>query len=170
MLFHCIYTSVQTSLLAGTDITQLVRHSREANAKRDITGVLLHVENTFFQVLEGSAEAIDKLYEQILVDPRHTSITRIIYESIPRRYFSDCSMSLTTLSRDELSRLLETPGSHDPSHDRSHVHELLLAGLDEGRAKRLLQAFSDGRWRAKTSATSATSTPPARTLSEGTPA
>lgn len=139
MLFHCIYTSVQAHPLVNSEISQLIHHSREKNIEHGLTGVLLHVNDTFFQVLEGSAEAIDSLYKKILQDPRHTNITRIIYETIPRRYFADSSMALTTLSREDLSRLLGSPSDADKDH--------LLAGLDEGRAKKLLRAFSDGRWR-----------------------
>ena len=140
MLVHCIYTSVQTYPLASAEIAQLVHNSREKNTLHELTGVLIHVGDTFFQVLEGNAEVVEDLYSKILQDPRHTQITRIIFETIPRRYFSDSSMSLTTLSPQELSKLLATPGSEAKDH--------LLAGLDEGRAKKLLRAFSDGRWRA----------------------
>lgn len=140
MLFHCIYTSVQTRTLAADELAWLVNHSREQNAAKGLTGVLLYVDNTFFQVLEGSAEAIDELYSKILVDPRHTHITRIIFESIPRRFFADSDMSLTTLSPQELCQLLGSQNEEKKTN--------LLADLDEGRAKKLLRAFSDGRWRA----------------------
>lgn len=43
------------------------------------------------------------------------------------------------MSPDELAEVLD---SHDPREV-----EALLSGLDEGRAKKLLRAFSDGRWR-----------------------
>ena len=139
MLFHCIYTSVTTRPLGTAEIANLVKHSRTSNATHQITGILLHVGETFFQVLEGEAEEIEKLYTKILVDPRHTRITRIIFEPIPRRYFQDSSMSLAVLSPEILSELIEDP---DPAQT-----EQLLVGLDEGRSKRLLRAFSDGRWR-----------------------
>ncbi len=118
----------------------LVRHSRESNRRSGITGVLLHVGESFFQVLEGPPEAIDALYAKILLDPRHTRITRIIYEPIARRFFGDTSMSLTTLTPAELSATLD-------GNDQYRT-ESLLSDLDEGRAKRLLRAFSQGRWRA----------------------
>ena len=136
-LVHCIYTSVQSRPLGPETIDTLVRHSRESNRANDITGVLLHVGATFFQVLEGPRDQVDKLYQKILVDPRHTHVTRIIYEPIVKRFFADSSMRLATLSPDELAAALEEPRST----------ESLLAGLDEGRAKRLLRAFSEGRWR-----------------------
>ena len=142
-LVHCIYTSVQAQSLTDADIAKLVKDSRENNAARGLTGILLHVGDTFLQVLEGAPEVVDRLYASILADSRHTKITCIIQEPIPRRFFSDSLMTLATLSPTELAAILE-----DRDHDR---REHLLSGLDEGRAKRLLRAFGDGRWRAQTS-------------------
>lgn len=141
LLFHCIYTSVQAHSLTEAELVRLVKRSRENNASHGLTGILLHVGNTFFQVLEGDPATIEQLYAKILVDPRHTHITRIIFEPIARRYFADCDMSLATLSPAELSELLDHPDPGEVEH--------LLADLDEGRAKKLLRAFSDGRWRTK---------------------
>ena len=140
-LVHCIYTSVQTRFLSDADLTRLVKESQQKNTNRNLTGILLHVAGTFFQVLEGSPETIDILYASILRDPRHTRITQIIYEPIARRYFADSSMTLAVLSPAQLQKIL-----HD---DDPQVREELLTGLDEGRAKRLLRAFTDGRWRAQ---------------------
>ncbi len=108
---------------------------------QNLTGILLHVASTFFQVLEGPPETIDALYDAIVRDSRHTRVTRIIYEPIARRYFADSSMTLAMLSPAQLHEIL-----HD---DDPRVREDLLTGLDEGRAKRLLRAFTDGRWRAQ---------------------
>ena len=140
-LVHCIYTSVQTHPLQPAQIDALIEQSRESNRLHGITGILLHVGSTFFQVLEGPRDAVDLLYSKILTDPRHTRVTRIIYERIARRYFGDVRMSLATLSQAELAAVLDEvdPGSM----------EMLLDGIDEGRAKRLLRAFTQGRWRAR---------------------
>ena len=138
-LVHCIYTSVQTHPLTDAEIAQLIRESRTRNEHHGITGILLHVKDTFFQVLEGPSEVVEALYAKILVDSRHTRITRIIFEPIPRRYFGDSLMTLATISPAELTALIQ--------EDNPEKREFLLAGLDEGRAKRLLRAFTDGRWR-----------------------
>ena len=140
-LVHCIYTSVQARPLSDADLAYLVKESRRKNTAQGLTGILLHVAGTFFQVLEGAPETIDALYTSILRDPRHTRVTRIIYEPISRRFFADSSMTLALLTPAQLRDLL-----HD---DDPQVREGLLTGLDEGRAKRLLRAFTDGRWRAQ---------------------
>ena len=138
-LVHCIYTSVQTRPLTSAEIARLVQQSRASNKENGITGILLHVEDTFFQVLEGDSEVVEALYGKILTDTRHTRITRIIFEPIARRFFGDCLMTLASLTPAELTDLIQ---DHDPER-----RERLLDGLDEGRAKRLLRAFTDGRWR-----------------------
>lgn len=138
-LVHCIYSSVQTHPLSAAEITWLVQDSRVRNRKHSITGILLHVEDTFFQVLEGDSEIINELYGKILLDPRHKQITRIILEPIARRFFGDSLMNLATLSPVDLTGILQDSGPER--------RERLLDGLDEGRAKRLLRAFTDGRWR-----------------------
>lgn len=143
-LVHCIYSSVQTHVLAPSEIDALLRHSRRSNQTHNITGILLHVGRTFFQVLEGPPHEVDELYRKILADTRHTKIAQIIYEPIARRFFGDSTMSLATLTAQELAMALD-----EPSAERV---EELLAGMDEGRAKRLLRAFSQGRWRARVEA------------------
>ena len=138
-LVHCIYTSVQRHPLNAAEIARLVQESRLNNKKRGITGILLHVEDTFFQVLEGESDIIESLYASILLDSRHKQITRIIFEPIAKRFFGDCLMTLATLTPSELTEILQDSGPER--------RERLLDGLDEGRAKRLLRAFTDGRWR-----------------------
>ncbi|MGI4829863.1 MAG: BLUF domain-containing protein [Janthinobacterium lividum] len=152
-LVHCIYTSVQTTPLTVAETTRLVQESRQRNIRQGITGILLHVEDTYFQVLEGAPEVIDDLYSKILQDARHTRITRIIYESIARRYFEDCSMTLATLTPEEFTNILQ---EHNPE-----LRERLLDGLDEGRSKRLLRAFNDGRWRTRIGSASSQAAVPA---------
>lgn len=138
-LVHCIYTSVQTHPMSEAEIARLIRDSRVSNERHGVTGILLHVKDTFFQVLEGNSDVVEALYAKILIDPRHTRITRIIFEPIARRYFGDSLMTLATLSPTELAAMIE--------EDNPEKREQLLTGLDEGRAKRLLRAFTDGRWR-----------------------
>ena len=138
-LVHCIYTSVQSLPLSVAELERLIAYSRASNERHGITGVLLHVKDTFFQILEGPQDVIEELFGKILLDDRHTKVTRIIFEPIPRRFFNDTSMALATLSPAELATML--------AEDRPERRAGLLDGLDEGRAKRLLRAFTDGRWR-----------------------
>ena len=140
-LVHCIYTSVQTHALGPEEIDDLIQRSRRNNQAHNISGVLLHIGRTFFQVLEGPPEKVKTLYRSILDDPRHTRIVQIIYEPIAKRYFGQSTMSLATLSPREFAAALDEASQEDA--------EELLVDLDEGRAKRLLRAFAQGRWRSR---------------------
>ena len=89
--------------------------------------------------MEGDRTVVEALYEKIAADKRHTRITKLILEPIEERAFADWTMGYPKLSQKELS---EIPGLNDFfSRGRSYME------LGQGRAKTLLAAFKDGRWR-----------------------
>jgi hypothetical protein len=138
-LIHCIYASTAESIFSESDIPTLLTHTRAANAEHDITGMLLYIDGGFFQVLEGSLEAIDEVYRRILRDPRHSRITLIIREPIAARAFAEWTMGFCTVDAGEAGELI---GENDFFKSASCVTQ-----LDAGRAKKLLGAFRAGRWR-----------------------
>lgn len=143
-LIQLIYTSVATRDFGSEELTELLQQSRRANELADVTGMLLYSEGTFFQVLEGHPEAVDKLYAAIQADPRHIRPTLIIREPIPQRYFGDWSMGFSCVSSGELQHIV---GLNDFFGAAS-----CLSRLNASRAKKLLAAFAEGRWRSQVSA------------------
>jgi hypothetical protein len=140
-LIHCIYSSAATGDFAEHDIPQLLEKTRAANASRGITGMLLYVEGSFFQVLEGDGEPVDALFQKISADSRHKHVTLIIREPIPERSFGEWSMGFATLGRSEAGELV---GQNDFFTQAS-----CFESLNPGRAKKLLAAFRRGRWHAE---------------------
>jgi len=57
-----MYMSRFTRPMRDSRIEALGRLSSERNSVRGITGVLLCLDETFFQILEGDTEVIDKLF------------------------------------------------------------------------------------------------------------
>jgi intein-encoded DNA endonuclease-like protein len=51
-------------------IVDLLTVSRKNNKKLGITGMLLYIDETYFQVLEGNEESLHKLYKIIEYDKR----------------------------------------------------------------------------------------------------
>ncbi|MDZ7754702.1 MAG: BLUF domain-containing protein [Gammaproteobacteria bacterium] len=101
------------------------------------------VNGDFFQVLEGEHEVVAKLFDRIAADPRHGNTVKIIEEPIEKRNFGEWSMGYAKVSRDALRGI---EGLNDFfSAGRSYT------ALDQGRAKELLRAFREGRWRTKVS-------------------
>ena len=140
-LIHCVYASAVSRTFEPEQLAELLQAARENNAKLGLTGMLLYAEGTFFQVLEGQAEVVDALYAKIERDPRHAQMTIIIKEPISKRHFDAWTMGFYKVSRAELAGM---SGVNDFfGKDRAAV------SVDAGRAKKLLAAFRDGRWRQK---------------------
>jgi blue light- and temperature-responsive anti-repressor len=142
-LIHLIYNSAQTTAFSDDALRHLLTKARNKNASLDITGMLLYVDGSFFQVLEGPEEKIDAVVATIEKDPRHSLMTVIIREPIHRRSFSEWTMGFTRMTSEEVS---EIEGLND-FFDNGQS----LVNVDAGRAKKLLTAFKQGRWRIKMS-------------------
>jgi hypothetical protein len=140
-LIHCVYASAASRDFDTEELTVLLEAARENNTKLGLTGMLLYAEGSFFQVLEGQANVVDALYAKIERDKRHGQMTRIIREPIHKRNFDAWTMGFFKVSREELAGI---SGVNDFfGKDRTTV------SVDSGRAKKLLEAFRDGRWRKK---------------------
>lgn len=102
------YISKFSRTLSHQDIENIGQVSRKNNQPQGITGVLLCLGGIFFQILEGDNEKIDKLYDKILSDDRHTDILCLKSESnIEERMFPNWSMQ--TINLDENQDLLIYP-------------------------------------------------------------
>ena len=138
-LIHLIYCSAAPRTRGREELAALLAGARLHNERHGITGMLLHVDGSFFQVLEGPAAKVDALYARIAADARHAEIVRIIHEPVARRSFGQWSMGFVQVD-DELLRSVE--GANDFFRGGT-----ALSAIDSGRARKLLQAFGAGRWR-----------------------
>lgn len=140
-LVHLMYCSTATRSMSNDDLLGLLKTARERNLEHDVTGMLLYENGGFFQIIEGDVETIDKLYALIESDARHHELIKIIHEPIARRAFADWTMGFSRLTASEIA-------------DITGANDFFAAGesltrLDPGRAKKILHAFRDGRWRAR---------------------
>jgi hypothetical protein len=138
-LIHCIYSSRATIAGSEAEIRALLDRSRRHNLERNITGMLLFIEGSFFQVLEGEEAAVSHVYEVIARDPRHDRVTRIISEPIAKRAFGDWSMGFATVARHDARRMV--------GENEFFASAACLERISAGRARKLLVAFAAGRWR-----------------------
>jgi hypothetical protein len=140
-IHHLIYASVATQDVDASQLLELLAAARARNAGIDVTGMLLYQAKSFFQVLEGSELVISRLYARIGEDSRHKAPVVVINEPISKRAFGDWSMGFAHVSDDELAGI---DGLNDFFSSGSVFGE-----LGSGRAKRLVGAFSEGRWHAR---------------------
>jgi hypothetical protein len=143
-LSHLIYASCADSKMSDAELRAILERARTVNSQLDITGILLHTEGSYFQVLEGDAAAIDSLFAKIAQDPRHTNVVSIVQEPIARRSFADWSMGFASVTSKDVAGII---GANDFFQQKTCFDE-----LSAGRAKKLLAAFADGRWRASSAA------------------
>ena len=143
-LSHLIYASRADSKTSDAELRAILERARTVNSQLDITGILLHTEGSYFQVLEGDATAIDALFARIALDKRHTDVVLIVREPIARRSFADWSMGFASVTAMDVAGII---GANDFFQTKTCFDE-----LSAGRAKKLLAAFADGRWRASSAA------------------
>lgn len=139
-LTHLIYSSAATPEFNPADLKTILQSARSKNAQQSVTGMLLYTSGSFFQVLEGDEARLTELFARISLDPRHRNVTKIIHEPIAQRSFGDWTMGYLEVAPTELEAI---EGLNDFFRDGSS-----LTNLRAGRAKKLLSAFAQGRWRA----------------------
>jgi hypothetical protein len=140
-LIHCIYASAATRAFDDAELRVLLGQARYRNIQAAVSGMLLYTSGSFFQVLEGEPEAVDATFARIAPDSRHELVTVINREPIARRSFGEWSMGFTSVSREQLGAMV---GLNDFFGEGN-----CYGNLGDGRAKKILHAFAQGRWRAQ---------------------
>lgn len=103
---HCtVYFSTSVGSLAENDLSVILKQSRFNNAKSGITGILLYINGSIIQVLEGDDKAVETLYHRIEKDPRHTNVVRVLNKPIDQRLFADWSMGYETITSRQLENI-----------------------------------------------------------------
>ncbi|MBC6988533.1 BLUF domain-containing protein [Hymenobacter sp. BT491] len=105
MLYSLIYTSQATVPLDKEARRLLLTQARAYNTARHLTGVLLHADGHFLQILEGAQEEVEALFDRIQQDPRHEGIRVVVRGPVRRREFPHWGMGFSQLSYPILARL-----------------------------------------------------------------
>lgn len=136
-LMSVIYASWSTEHFHEHEIPDLLKHARLANAKHELTGMLLYIGGSFLQVLEGQPDMVETVFSAIREDRRHTQLTLITKETILERAYEGWTMSHHTLDPVEAGELI---GEID-----YFISATWVTRVDSVRAKTLLAAAS-ARW------------------------
>lgn len=137
-LIHIMYASSAAADFREHHVADILKKARAANEKQNVTGMLLYIGGSFFQLLEGEAAVVDSVFTKIGRDKRHGKVTQIIREPILERDFTGWTMGFSTVDPLEAGKLL---GENDFFNEASCVTR-----LDSGRAKTLLAALGKRRW------------------------
>jgi hypothetical protein len=130
MLQSLVYMSSASTPFGDDDLDEVLAHARERNTADGLTGLLVHRNGRFMQLLEGPYDAVLSTYQRILADDRHGDVRLLAEESIHTRRFPEWSMA------------------YDRDTDEAPVPEgfsdFLAAGdrsADSGRSRELLRWF-----------------------------
>jgi len=108
MLVRLLYASRAVDAIGGSLIDAILAQSHAHNAEHGITGILCayHNGDVFLQALEGARDEVNRLYNKIVRDPRHTEVTVLDYTEIGERAFSGWRMGRVDLNRVNVSTVL----------------------------------------------------------------
>ena len=103
MIIQSVYTSAAVQPMPKSKLYKILVDSRVSNKLADVTGLLVYVDGTFLQVLEGEQEVVSALLEKISKDPRHTDVKVVYKTGVERRTFNAWQMAYVSPSPKELA-------------------------------------------------------------------
>jgi hypothetical protein len=74
-------------------IAAILASARRNNGRHGVTGALLFSDGCFAQVLEGTREEVEMVFETIQCDTRHKDVTIMHLHEVPQRSFGSWSMA-----------------------------------------------------------------------------
>jgi hypothetical protein len=94
-----MYASRAIPSVDQDELVSILRKSKANNPSLGVTGVLCFSEGIFLQALEGGRSQVNRLYNRIATDSRHTQVELLSYQEIGERRFAGWSMGQVNVSR-----------------------------------------------------------------------
>ncbi len=131
-----VYVSNAKFGLEDRDMESILAASRRNNKALGVTGLLIYADGVFIQVLEGTEEAVGRLYDKIAEDVRHDNVAVISDQICEERTFPRWAMA-------HLSGSAETVGEWAGISGTISETELLsVLSQNEDRVSNYLQGFA----------------------------
>jgi hypothetical protein len=110
VISQIVYASTASQVFTKPELQALLQEIRQKNIELGITGMLLHKDGNFMQVLEGEQEALTRLLTNIERDSRHRGLLVLLRGTSEERLFPDWSMGFRDLADQSPEK---TPGYSD---------------------------------------------------------
>jgi hypothetical protein len=104
-LYQIIYASLARRSVEKDELMMILSHARKKNARLGITGMLLHCDGLFIQVLERPKDRVVNLFHDIQKDTRHNRIAVLFEGPIKARSFSQWSMGFKRPTKKDLAQV-----------------------------------------------------------------
>lgn len=92
-LYQIFYVS--RALASPEQVQEILQHSRELNARRQVTGSLLYTGGHFAQVIEGPAATLAETMVAIAADSRHDNVRTLVKGRLAERRHGETQMAYT---------------------------------------------------------------------------
>lgn len=92
-MFYLLYSSVQCYSLGPSGLIKLLLDARAYNEIAGVSGLLMHRDGRFLQMLEGEQNTVHGLFGKIIDDPRHGGISILESGLEDKRLFAHWSMA-----------------------------------------------------------------------------
>lgn len=96
-MHQLVYVSAASWAMSNADLNEILDVSRRNNRRDGVTGMLLHIDRGFLQVLEGPRPAVQEIFAPIRRDPRHNAVRVLVEQEIRDRLFAGWSMGFDRL-------------------------------------------------------------------------
>ena len=106
MIHYTCYISHEAISFDDVMLDNLLDSARTSNASRGITGILLYIQGSFIQYIEGDEKEVSRLYNTIKNDQRHKHVLKLSEGQQGHRSFNDWSMAFQRLSRKAIKKIL----------------------------------------------------------------
>lgn len=91
-MHQLLYVSSAARKMSDQELATILQAARRNNARDGITGLLLHIDGNFLQILEGDERKVEATFERISNDPRHRGVAMLLRREVEARTFQDWSM------------------------------------------------------------------------------
>ncbi|GAC1440186.1 MAG: BLUF domain-containing protein [Mycobacteriales bacterium] len=101
-----VYASRALQPFGDDDLVELLHSARARNHGCGVTGMLVYAAGSFLQLIEGDDDAVEKIWDRIRMDPRHTDL-RVLRDGVAlRRQFGEWSMGFEHPDQERLEETL----------------------------------------------------------------
>lgn len=98
-LSHLLYMSRAVHEWTEESLVALSEDCQRRNTESGLTGLLLHGNGHFLQLLEGRRQPLLLTYDRIRRDDRHTNVTLLLDGAISQRTFPAWAMGVLNVDR-----------------------------------------------------------------------
>src|SRR5665213_3317078 len=86
-MHQLLYVSQAARDIPASDLDDILVAGRANNLARDLSGILIHIDSGFLQILEGQRDAVMQMYGRIAEDQRHSHPRVLVDRTIGARSF-----------------------------------------------------------------------------------